>query len=128
MNVVRPDQFAERVVAELGQGGSDGGDNGRVEARLSEVEKAIVRIDGRFDLLFHRMDEMADGIKNLRWWIAGALLSIILAVIATAIGIQQMTVATFQSAAAETRAQQPPASPAAPTVIVLPTAPAASKP
>ena len=80
-----------------------------MEARLSEVEKAIVRIDGRFELIFDRMDstkvdmhlwrtESRVAAREFKYWTIGSVIVIVTAVVATAVGIQQMTVATFQAA------------------------------
>ncbi|MDB5820046.1 MAG: hypothetical protein JWQ11_3686 [Rhizobacter sp.] len=101
-----------------------------MEGRLSEVEKAIVRIDGRFELIFDRMDSTREELRGIRedaratrdesratwdevrkdiktasrdfkYWVAGSVIVVVTAVIAIAVGIQQMTVATFQAASAQ---------------------------
>lgn len=64
-------------------------------------------------------------VSNLKWWLMGSVVTILLTsvgtVIGTGIGIQQMTVATFQAAAQQPQqAQQP-------TIIVVPQAQAASR-
>ncbi len=101
-------------------GGSGGGtippmDNtarlDRLDARLSGVEGKLTHIDAE--------------VSNTKWWLLGSVVTILLTtvgtVIGTSIGIQQMTVATFQAAGQQQAAQ--------PTVIVVPqaAAPAASR-
>lgn len=106
-----------------------------MEARLSTVEQAVVRIDGRLDTMDGRLSrvevklEHIDGeVSNLKWWLAGATLTIVLSTVATVvgtgIGIQQMTVATFQAAGAQNQPAQPPA----PIIINVPAAPPATAP
>lgn len=66
-----------------------------------------------------KVDHIDREVSNTKWWIAGSTLTIILAVIATVvatgIGIQQMTVTTFQAAGQQA---QPPAPP--PIIINVP--------
>lgn len=111
-------------------GGGDGGNIEPMEARLNEVEKAIIRIDGRLEHVDEKFDRVLSGLKDVKTLGWGAMLTIILATIGTGIGIQQMTVASFQ-AAAELAAKNSPPAPAqvpAPTIIyAYPPTPAASK-
>lgn len=89
-----------------------------MEERLTEVEKAIVRIDVTLNHIAAKLDDLG----NLKLQFIIGCLTIIIAVIATAIGIQQMTVSTFR-AAADTVAQPSPPQP----IIIMPpsSAPAA---
>ena len=89
---------------------------GPMEARLSEVEKSVVRIDGRLDAINVKLDLIASSVSSWKWQLLAAVVAIGVTVFGTSFAIQQMTVATFQAAAAQT---QPPAQPQ-PTVIVLP--------
>lgn len=104
----------------------------RLETIEARMDGRIASIEGKFDLMFHRLDQLADTataqrdetresikeIKNdtrsisssLKFWVAGAIIS----VIGTGIAIQQMTVSTFQAAAAMTQAPVKPA-PVTPT-------------
>lgn len=110
-----------------GRGG--GGDDGGMEHRLSEVEKAIVRLDSRSDLILSRLDsvndritDMAGRVSNFKWQILAAAVAIFLAVIGMGVAIQQMTVATFQAAAqASSEAKGSlTVQPAQPTIVVVP--------
>lgn len=106
-----------------GDGG--GPDDPSMEHRLSEVEKAIIRIDGKFDVVTARfehvdstLNEIKVGVIGFKWHVFTAALTVIVAVIATGIAIQQMTVTTFQAAA-----QQPsPPAQQAPVIINVPSA------
>lgn len=82
-------------------------------ARLDAMDGRLTRVELKLDLIEHE-------VSGLKWWLLGSVITIIITVIATVvgtgIGIQQMTVATFQAAAQ-------PAQPAPqPTVIVVPAA------
>ena len=81
----------------------------------AKMDARLASIEGKFDLLFYRMDEMGKGVSNLKWWILGAALSIVVAAVATGVGIQQMTVTTFQAAAQLVAPSPQPAANRAPT-------------
>ena len=62
-------------------------------------------------------------VGNFKWWVIAQIVAALLTIIGTGIAIQQMTVATFQAAAAHVapaQAQQ------APIIINVPAAPAAA--
>lgn len=83
-----------------------------------EMRERLVRVETK-------LDHIDTEVTNLKWWMLGAALTIILTVIGTVvgtgIGIQQMTVATFQAASAQP--QQAPNPP--PIIINVPAAPPA---
>lgn len=89
---------------------------GPVEARLSEVEKSVIRIDGRLDAINVKLDIIASNVSSWKWQLLAAVVAIGVTVFGTSFAIQQMTVATFQAAAAQA---QPPAQ-TQPTIIMLP--------
>ena len=114
-------RVVEEVRRALGGGNMDG-----MEDRLRTLETTVARMEERFeerfDRVLDRLSELRSDVKNLHWWFLGAVLTILVTVIALAFSVQQMTVATFQAAA-----QQPSAAPA-PIVITIPApAPAASR-
>lgn len=107
--------------------GGGGGHDDFMEARLSEVEKAIVRIDGKLDRIDDRFDQIIDSLKNLKWQLLASVVAVWLGVWGSSIAIQQMTVASFQAAGERAKAQAPAAAPAPqPIVIQLPPQAAAS--
>lgn len=106
---IRPDQ--PLGFASHGGGGDDGG----MEARLSAVEKALVKIEASLPALATK-DEMHKGFADLQKWIVG-----------TAVGGMAVfiTVMTF---VLNNAVPKQPAPQAQPTVIVVPAAaPPASK-
>lgn len=106
-------------------GGS--GDDGGMERRLSEVEKAVIRIDGRMDTIDLRLGRIESSVDSFKWWLLGAAVTILLASAATAIGIQQMTVATFQGAVEVARSSAPKVdTPPPPIIINVPAPPVPS--
>jgi hypothetical protein len=113
-------------------GGDDGGTIPPMDttARLDRVEARLDGVEKRLDRVEVKLDHLGGEVSNLKWWLLGTTATVILTVIATVvgtgIGIQQMTVTTFQAALAQPTATQQP------TVIVVPSpaaqpAPAASK-
>lgn len=88
----------------------------KIEAMEARMDGRVARIDGKLDLMMERLQDAKQSTTNLRWWLVGAAVTVLVACVATAIGIQQMTVTTFQAAS-----QQPAA---APVVIQVPTIPA----
>ncbi len=83
------------------------------------------RLDARLNGVDAKLEHIKTEVSNTKWWLIGSVVTILLTtaatVIGTGIGIQQMTVATFQAAGQQQAAQ--------PTVIVVPqaAAPAASR-
>jgi len=78
-----------------------------------ELDAKLEAIEARMDARLARIEAAAEGIQrdvdkmgNLKQQVWGAALTIILAVVGVVIGIQQMTVSTFQAAS-----QQPTTSP-----------------
>lgn len=102
-----------------GGGGNDGGSIPPVDntARLDQLDTRMTSVEAK-------LGHVDSEVSNLKWWLLGSVVTIILTtvgtVIGTGIGIQQMTVATFQAAGQQNAPQQP-------TVIVLPAAAAASR-
>lgn len=91
-------------------------------------------MEARVAVLENRLDHIDREVSQVKWWVAGSTLTIILTMVATVVGtgvaIQQMTVATFQGAAQVAKdsapAPQPPAAPA-PIIINVPAPAAATK-
>lgn len=100
-------------------GGGDGGNIPPMEyaQRLDQLDTRLIRVESR-------LDHVDREVSNLKWWLLGSVLTIVLTtigtVIGTGVGIQQMTVATFQAASQATQPQPQP------TVIVVPQPPPAT--
>lgn len=95
-----------------------------MEQRVGELEKAVVRIDGRLDGVNVRLDAVLDklngiqdSVKNFKWQVLAAAIAIMLAAFGMLFTVQQMTVSTFQAAG---QSQQAPAPAQPPTIIVVP--------
>lgn len=87
--------------------------NGSMEARVAKLEDFAQDTRERMARVETKLDHIEKEVGQTKWWLIGSTLTIILTVIATVvgtgIGIQQMTVTTFQAAGQQTPApQQPP--------------------
>jgi len=71
-------------------------------------------VDQRLTQVEIKLEHIAHDVGQFKWFLLGAALTMILAVIGTGIAIQQMTVATFQAAGAQANPPQP----AAPPIII----------
>ena len=98
------------------QGGGDPPHNGDMNtARIIKLEEFAEDAKQRLTRVETRLEHIDREVSNVKWWIIGAVLTIVLTTVATVIGtgvgIQQMTVSTFQAAGAQSQsapAQQPP--------------------
>ncbi len=99
---------------------ADDGDNGPMDYRVANLEAFAADAKERLARVETKIDHIGQEVSNFKWWMAGAILTILVTVAGTAIGIQQMTVTTFQ-AAGEARASGT----AQPIVIQIPAAPPA---
>lgn len=105
-------ESAERRALKSGGGPPDNGDMPTsVDQRLTQVEI--------------KLEHIAHDVGQFKWFLLGAALTMILAVIGTGIAIQQMTVATFQAAGAQANPPQPQVPP---IIINVPSQPAAQAP
>lgn len=82
-------------------------------ARIIKLEEFAEDAKQRLTRVETRLEHIDREVSNVKWWIIGAVLTIVLTTVATVIGtgvgIQQMTVSTFQAAGAQSQpAQQPP--------------------
>lgn len=84
-------------------------------ARIIKLEEFAEDAKQRLTRVETRLEHIDREVSNVKWWIIGAVLTIVLTtigtVIGTGVGIQQMTVSTFQAAGAQNQpapAQQPP--------------------
>lgn len=79
-----------------------GGDNTDMEARIAKLEEFAQDTRERLTRVETKLDHIGHEVGQAKWWLIGATLTIILTVIGTVvgtgIGIQQMTVTTFQAA------------------------------
>ena len=68
------------------------------------METRLIRVE-------QKLEHIEKEVSSTKWWVAGSTLTIVLAMIATVLGtgvaIQQMTVTTFQAAAAQASPAQP---------------------
>ena len=96
--------------------GSEPPDNGDMNtARIIKLEEFAEDAKQRLTRVETRLEHIDREVSNVKWWIIGAVLTIVLTTVATVIGtgvgIQQMTVSTFQAAGAQNQtapAQHPP--------------------
>lgn len=106
--------------------GGGGGDNDGMEARVAKLEDFAQDTRERLARVETKLDHIEHEVGQTKWWLIGSTLTIILTVIATVvgtgIGIQQMTVATFQAAG-----QQAAPSPQPPIIINVPQPPQPTK-
>lgn len=96
-------------------GGGDGYNGDMNTARIIKLEEFAEDAKQRLTRVETRLEHIDREVSNVKWWIIGAVLTIVLTtvatVIGTGIGIQQMTVSTFQAAGAQPQpapVQQPP--------------------
>lgn len=133
MTVISMDLYKKRGLPPGGQPPQ----NGDMEARLSaleeradRVERKIDAVDGRLVHVSSKLEHVDREAGNLKWWILGSLITTVLTVIgtvvATGVGIQQMTVTTFQAATDRQSTQQPQPAQVPPIIINVPPAPTAS--
>lgn len=92
--------------------------NGDMDAtRIDKLESFAERTGERLTRVEEKLDHVLKEVGQFKWWLVGAILTIILTVFGTGVAIQQMTVATFQAAGAQAN-PTPPASP--PIIINVP--------
>jgi F0F1-type ATP synthase membrane subunit c/vacuolar-type H+-ATPase subunit K len=91
----------------------------------ADVAATMQRISQTMESMQGDLRQTNEKVSALKWWILGAVLTVVLGVYGTSIAIQQMTVSTFQAGAQAAKDSAPAAKPA--TEAPLPTAPAASK-
>lgn len=48
-----------------------------IEARM---DTRIATLEGKFELMFHRMDRMSQDLSNAKWWLLGAVFTILFGV------------------------------------------------
>lgn len=98
-------------------------DDGGMEARIDLLEERLTRVEVK-------LDHVAHDVGQFKWFLLGGVLTMIVTVIGTSIGIQQMTVSTFQAAAEATAKATADLSvrPQQPTIIVVPGAVAPPSP
>jgi hypothetical protein len=129
------EQTYQQLMGRFGVAGGGGGrpppasmkpvsdDNGSMEARVTAIENRLDKMDERLTRVEIKLDHITEEVTNVKWYLLGAALTIVVTVIGTVIGtgygIQQMTVQTFQAAGQE-RAAQAPAQSLQPIVIQLP--------
>lgn len=80
-------------------------------ARIIKLEEFAEDAKQRLTRVETKLDHIEKEVSNFKWWLLGAIITILLTVLGTGIGIQQMTVSTFQAAGAQNQpapAQQPP--------------------
>lgn len=94
-------------------GGTEPPDNDDMEPRVAKLEELAQDARERLTRIEATIDHVKHETSQLKWWMAGSAVAIIVTVIAAVLGtgvaIQQMTVSTFQAAAqqATTPAAQP---------------------
>ena len=118
-----PLYLVPKGLSENGGGNTTGGrppHNGDMETRVAKLEDFAEKTGERLVRVETKLDHIEKEVSQTKWWLIGSTLTIILTVIATVIGtgigIQQMTVTTFQAAG-----QQTPAAPQ-PIIINVPSA------
>lgn len=72
-----------------------------IDAKLETIEVKmdgrIASIEGKFELLFHRMDRMGQDVSNFKWWLAGAVLTIVVGISTFNGALLNNMVASFES-------------------------------
>lgn len=125
MPMDRLEQAIARQEQALKQGGGPPYDGGMDTARVDKLESFAERTGERLTRVEEKLDHLLKEVGQFKWWLVGAILTIILTVFGTGVAIQQMTVATFQAAGAQAN----PTPPAAPPIIInIPAQPAAPAP
>lgn len=86
-------------------------DNDDMEPRVAALEDFAQDTRERMVRVETKLDHIEKEVSQTKWWLIGSTLTIILTVIATVIGtgigIQQMTVTTFQAAGQQAAPPQP---------------------
>jgi hypothetical protein len=82
--------------------GGDGGNMGGMDARVANLEIFAADAKERLTRVETKLDHIEKEISSAKWFVLGGVLTIIVTVIttivATGIGVQQMTVTTFEAA------------------------------
>lgn len=104
--------------------GGEPPDNGDMGARIEKLESFAERTGERLTRLEEKLDYLIKEVGQFKWWLVATLSAIIFTVIGTSVGIQQMTVATFQAAAQQAGQSQAPSQPPNIIINVPPTQPA----
>lgn len=94
-----------------------------MESRVTKLEDFAFEANGRLARIETKLDQVDREVSQVKWWIVAQIAALFLAVIGTGIAIQQMTVSTFQAAAA-----QPQSSTATQQPIIINVPPAAAAP
>ena len=68
-------------------------------SRIERLEQFASATGERLARIETKLDQVVHDVGQWKWFMLGAVVTIVLAVLGTGIGIQQMTVATFQGAA-----------------------------
>ena len=100
--------------------GGEPPDNHGMEIRVAKLEDFALETRERLTRVEVKLDHIDKEVSNFKWWLVGAILTIMLTVLGTSIGIQQMTVATFQGAAQVAKDAAPPAPAQSPIIINVP--------
>mgnify|MGYP000946995452 CR=1 FL=1 len=85
--------------------------NGDMDSRVAKLEDFAQDARERLARVETKLDHIDKEVSSFKWWLIGAIITILFTVLGTGIGIQQMTVATFQAAGAQATSQpsqQPP--------------------
>ena len=86
---------------------------------LVDIDKRLTHVEAVLPTLASKAD-LAEAKHDIVKWIIGSAAATVLAAIATGIGIQQMTVTTFQAAGENAAKAAPPQAQPAPIIINIP--------
>lgn len=100
-------------------GGGDGYNGDMNAARIIKLEEFAEDAKQRLTRVETKLDHIEKEVSNFKWWLLGAIITILLTVLGTGIGIQQMTVSTFQAAGTQ---NQPAPAQQQPIIINVPAA------
>ena len=129
------ERMLEKMRRDMGNGGKpppidppDGADdNDGMDSRVANLEAFAADAKERLARVETQLDHIAKEISNAKWFVLGGVLTIIVTVIttivATGVGIQQMTVTTFEAAGKASASGT-----AQPIVIQIPAVPPAPQP
>lgn len=110
----------KRVERKIESGGEPPYDGGMDTARLDKLESFAEATKEKLARIESKLEHIGHDVGQFKWFLLGAALTMVVAVIGTGIGIQQMTVATFQAAGQQSSQSAQPQQQMPPIIINVP--------
>lgn len=105
-----------------------GGDDGGMGPRITALEGVVAALSEQMNVIAPKVEHIDREVSNFKWWGLGAILTLVITLIGTALTVQQMTVTTFQAAAQQATPQPPQAQhQVQPIIIQIPAVPEKSE-